>query len=140
VDKSLALLHRQPAHPWTIASLAEAVGVSRSVLAERLRHYLSEAPVAYLTRWRFQLAAQRLTSTSNSVAEIAAEAGYESEVSLNRAFKGTFGLPPARYRSEAKSTYSQPERRVAGARMRTVRGIMTAGARSGTNLDPQPGQ
>ena len=111
VGKALALLHRKPAHPWTIAGLANEVGISRSVLAERFRRYLSEAPIAYLTRWRLQLGAQRLKSTSSSVAEIAAEVGYESEPSFNRAFKREFGLPPARFRSQSKSTSSTPVRR-----------------------------
>jgi AraC-like DNA-binding protein len=102
VGKALALLHRKPAHPWTIAALANEVGVSRSVLAERFRRYLSETPIAYLTGWRLQLGAQKLKSTSSSVAQIAAEVGYESEPSFNRAFKRTFGLPPARFRSQSK--------------------------------------
>jgi AraC-like DNA-binding protein len=103
VGKVLALLHRKPAHPWTIASLGNEVGISRSVLAERFRRYLSETPIAYLTRWRLQLGAQMLKSTSSSVAQIAAEVGYESEPSFNRAFKREFGLPPARFRSRTKS-------------------------------------
>jgi AraC-like DNA-binding protein len=103
VGKALALLHRQPAHPWTIAALANEVGISRSVLAERFRRYLSETPIAYLTRWRLQLGAQMLKTTSSSVAEVAAEVGYESEPSFNRAFKREFGLPPARFRSQSKS-------------------------------------
>jgi AraC-like DNA-binding protein len=103
VGKVLALLHRQPAHPWTIATLAKEAGLSRSVLAERFRRYLSETPIAYLTRWRLQLGAQLLKSTSNSVAQLAAEVGYESESAFNRAFKREFGLPPARFRMEAKS-------------------------------------
>ena len=106
VGKSLALLHRRPAHPWTIASLANEVGTSRSVLAERFRRYLSETPIAYLTRWRLQLGVQKLTSTSNSVAEIAAEVGYESEPAFNRAFKREFGLPPARFRNQTKERKS----------------------------------
>jgi AraC-like DNA-binding protein len=107
VGKALALLHRKPAHPWTIAALANEVGISRSVLAERFRRYLSETPIAYLTRWRLQLGAQMLKSTSNSVAEIAAEVGYESEASFNRAFKREFELPPARFRSQSKSARSK---------------------------------
>ena len=94
VGKALALLHRKPAHPWTIAALANEVGISRSVLAERFRRYLSETPIAYLTRWRLQLGAQMLKSTSSSVAQIAAEVGYESEPSFNRAFKRAV-RPPA---------------------------------------------
>jgi AraC-like DNA-binding protein len=102
VGKTLALMHRNPALPWTIAALAQGVGVSRSVLAERFRHYLNEPPMAYLTRWRMQLGAQMLTSTSYSVAQIAAEVGYESEAAFNRAFKREFAFPPARFRSQAR--------------------------------------
>jgi len=86
-------MHRDPAHPWTIASLAEAAGMSRSVLAERFRYYLDETPMAYLTSWRLQLGAQLLSSTNYSVAQIAAEVGYESEAAFNRAFKRAFELP-----------------------------------------------
>lgn len=104
IGKALAILHKQPAHPWTIASLAEEVGLSRSVLAERFRHYLSDTPMGYLTRWRLQLAAQVLSSTSKSVAEVAGGVGYESEPSFNRAFKREFGVPPARFRSQTRRT------------------------------------
>ena len=107
VGKALALLHRQPAQPWTIATLAQEVGVSRSVLAERFRHYLSDTPIGYLTRWRLHLAAQLLGSTSKSVAEVAGEVGYESEPSFNRAFKREFGSPPARFRSQSKAARSK---------------------------------
>ncbi len=103
VGKALALMHRSPAHPWTIASLAKEAGVSRSVLAERFRHYLNEPPMSYLTRWRIQLGAQMLTSTSYSVAQIASEVGYESEAAFNRAFKREFTVPPARFRSLSRS-------------------------------------
>jgi AraC-like DNA-binding protein len=103
VGKALALMHRRPAHPWTIAALANDVGISRSVLAERFRRYLSETPIAYLTRWRLQLGAQMLKSTSSSVAEISAQVGYESEPAFNRAFKREFGLPPARFRNTKRN-------------------------------------
>ena len=103
VGKALALLHRQPAHPWTIASLAKEVGTSRTVLAERFRRYISETPIAYLTHWRLRLGAQMLTSTSSGVAHIGAEVGYESEASFNRAFKREFGLPPAQFRSRSRT-------------------------------------
>jgi AraC-like DNA-binding protein len=103
VGKTLALMHRNPAHPWTIASLAKEAGLSRSVLAERFRHYLNEPPMAYLTRWRLQLGAQMLASTSYSVAQIASEVGYESEAAFNRAFKREFTVPPARFRSQSRS-------------------------------------
>jgi len=103
VGRALALMHKKPAHPWTIASLAKEAGISRSVLAERFRHYLNQSPMAYLTRWRLQLAAQMLTSTNYSVAQIAAEVGYDSEAAFNRAFKREFDLPPARFRNRSRT-------------------------------------
>ncbi len=100
VGKALTLLHHQHAHPWTVAELAREAGLSRTVLSERFRHFLGEPPMAYLTRWRLQLGARALTATSHSVAQIAADVGYESEAAFNRAFKREHGLPPARYRKD----------------------------------------
>jgi AraC-like DNA-binding protein len=102
VGSALALLHREPGNAWTIAELARQVGVSRSVLAERFRHFLGVPPMAYLAQWRLQLGAQLLTSTSHSVVQIAVEVGYESEPAFNRAFKRKFGSPPARFRLNSK--------------------------------------
>jgi AraC-like DNA-binding protein len=107
VGKSLGLLHGRAAHPWTIADLADEVGISRSALVERFTRYLSEPPMTYLTRWRLQLAARSLEKTSRGVAEIAADVGYESEAAFNRAFKREFGIPPGRYRSDHKTPPAQ---------------------------------
>jgi len=114
VSKTLALMHRSPAHPWTIALLANKVGTSRSVLAERFRHYLNETPMAYLTRWRLQLGAQMLNSTSYSVAQIASEVGYESEAAFNRAFKREFEVPPARFRTQSRAVRAKSKKGNAG--------------------------
>jgi hypothetical protein len=35
--------------------------------------------------------------------DVAGEVGYESEAAFNRAFKRTFGTPPARYRREGNA-------------------------------------
>ena len=110
VGKSLALFHSDVQHPWTIATLAAAVGISRSALVERFTRYLSQPPMTYLMRWRLQLAARSLVGTSKGVAEIAAEVGYESEAAFNRAFKREFQLPPARYRREKKGASEGKER------------------------------
>lgn len=106
VGKSLGLLHGRIAHPWTIADLADEVGISRSALVERFTRYLSEPPMTYLTHWRLQLAARSLKSTPRGLAEIAAEVGYESEAAFSRAFKREFGRPPGRYRSDDREARS----------------------------------
>jgi AraC-like DNA-binding protein len=103
IGKALTLLHHRPTHPWTLAELAHETGLSRTVLSERFRHFLGEPPMTYLTRWRLRLGARALTTTSQSVAQIAFDTAYESEAAFNRAFKREYGVPPARYR-KGKST------------------------------------
>jgi AraC-like DNA-binding protein len=98
IGETLALLHKKPAHPWTIASLAHEVGVSRTRFAERFHHFLDEPPMTYLARWRLKLAAEILLSSDANVGEIAAEVGYASEAAFNRVFKREFGCPPAHFR------------------------------------------
>jgi AraC-like DNA-binding protein len=98
VGGALALLHRKPGAPWTVAELAAEVGTSRSVLVERFARFLGEPPLTYLARWRLQQAATLLRTTRRTVLHVAIEVGYESEAAFNRAFKREFGLPPAQYR------------------------------------------
>ena len=98
VGAALALLHRQPCHPWTVAELAAKAGASRSLLAERFAELLGEPPLTYLARWRLQLAARLLQTSRKTILHVAVDVGYESEAAFNRAFKREFGLPPAQYR------------------------------------------
>jgi len=98
IGKALALLHKEPAEAWTISDLARKVGLSRTRLAERFRHFLEESPMAYLAKWRLKLGAEILQSSGDSVAEIAATVGYGSEAAFNRAFKREFDCPPAQFR------------------------------------------
>jgi AraC-like DNA-binding protein len=104
IGQALALLHRQPADPWTITTLARGVGLSRSRLADRFRHFLRVSPMAYLAQWRLKLGADILQSTEDSVAEVAAAVGYGSEAAFNRAFKRVFDCPPAQFRRKRKAT------------------------------------
>lgn len=103
VGRALALLHREPARAWTLPDLARASGMSRTVLAQRFQELMGESPLAYLARWRLQLAARRLLMTDRKVLQVAHDVGYESEAAFNRAFSRAFGVPPARYRRERKA-------------------------------------
>lgn len=107
ISQALALLHREPAHPWTISNLARRVALSRTRLAERFRHFLGESPMAYLAQWRLKLGAEILQSTEDSVAEVAAAVGYGSEAAFNRAFKREFDCPPAQFRRKRNAPPAQ---------------------------------
>lgn len=98
VGKALRPMHAHPERNWTVEELAREAGVSRSVLAARFTELLGESPMRYLARWRIHLAKQLLRESQQSIAEIAARMGYDSEASFNRAFKRAEGQPPARWR------------------------------------------
>jgi AraC-like DNA-binding protein len=76
--------------------------VSRATLARRFAHLVGETPPEYLTRWRMDLAAQRLRDSDDTVAVIAGAVGYRSEYSFSRAFTRLRGLAPGRYRRRAR--------------------------------------
>lgn len=95
---ALKLLHAAPLQHWDVNGLARHIGVSRSVLATRFRHFLGLPPMHYLTHWRMQLAAQALKTTDQPIKWIAEQAGYESEAAFSRAFKRRFESPPAEWR------------------------------------------
>ncbi len=124
VGRCLGLMHNRVDHPWTIASLAHELSMSRSALSERFTRYLSDPPMTYLTRWRLQLAAQSLTRTSKGVAEIASDVGYDSESAFNRAFKREFGLPPARYRRERRASATGSSGEATGEKLPTGGGLI----------------
>jgi AraC family transcriptional regulator, alkane utilization regulator len=99
LGRALALVHADPARKWTAEDLAREAGSSRTVLAERFKALLGRPPIDYVTSWRIQLAADRLRNSSDSIAGIAADIGYESEAAFNRAFKRVTGLTPGRWRN-----------------------------------------
>jgi len=100
VGRALALLHERPAASWTLDQLGKEVGLSRSALHERFVQLIGQAPMAYLTQWRMQVASNLLLTTTAKVAAIALDVGYDSEAAFARAFKRATGQPPASWRRE----------------------------------------
>jgi AraC-like DNA-binding protein len=100
IGAALRLVHGRPTEPWTLDTLAREVGMSRSSLAERFTAYVEMPPMQYLARWRLQIAARLLETPNISVAQVAAEVGYQSEAAFNRAFKRHTGLAPGAWRRE----------------------------------------
>jgi AraC-like DNA-binding protein len=98
IGAALGLMHGRPAEPWTVESLAAAVGMSRSGFAARFHALVGEPPLQYLAGWRMTKAAQWLRETDESLPLIAERVGYVSAVAFNKAFKRWHGVGPGGYR------------------------------------------
>ncbi|HEX6686339.1 MAG TPA: AraC family transcriptional regulator [Candidatus Limnocylindrales bacterium] len=103
VGGALALIHNEPGRPWSVKSLARAVGASRATFSRRFVMLTGQAPMAYVAAWRMTIASRLLREERQPLREIARRVGYDSEFAFARAFKRTVGQAPGRYRAAIES-------------------------------------
>jgi AraC-like DNA-binding protein len=109
IGQALTLIHRDPAHPWTVAGLAGAVGMSRSAFSARFTELVGEPVIRYLARWRMHVAVTWLQDDDAPIAEVASRLGYESEAAFSRAFKRTVGEWPGAIRRRGHRVRHTPD-------------------------------
>lgn len=83
----------------TAAEIAARVGVHPSHLARCFRAYYRESLGGCMRRLRLEWAACELVRSDVPLACLATEAGFFDQSHFTRAFKGRFGITPARYRA-----------------------------------------
>jgi AraC-like DNA-binding protein len=98
IGRAVLAIHRAPADSWTLETLADVAGMSRSAFSARFTELVGMPAIEYLTVWRMHLARARLLETNQPIAAISASLGYQSEPAFNRAFKRVFQLPPGKVR------------------------------------------
>jgi AraC-like DNA-binding protein len=117
MSAAITCMHDEPGHPWTLQNLAEHVGMSRSIFAQRFKQTVGATPMEYLTRWRMLLAGDRLKNSDDSISVIALSSGYESESAFGKAFRRVMGCSPRQYsRGRASAAVSRKEGETAIAR------------------------
>ena len=108
VARALANIHTAPEAAWTVDRLARESNLSRASLTRHFTSLVGEPPLAYLTRWRMELAARLLRETGDAIGAIAHRVGYTSEFAFSRAFSRARGRPPGRYRTDEQRRASTP--------------------------------
>ena len=104
IGRAIALIHRDPARSWTVASLADELAMSRSAFAARFTELVEEPAMQYVTRWRMQVAVSALRNDGATVGELASRLGYRSEAAFARAFKRVIGVPPGAVKRSSPET------------------------------------
>jgi AraC-like DNA-binding protein len=95
---ALTRIHRQPDHPWTVASLAEQANMSRSSFSATFTQVLEVPPLQYLREHRMRTASRLLRDSSLGLKEVASRVGYDSVSAFSMAFKRYSGQSPGEYR------------------------------------------
>jgi AraC-like DNA-binding protein len=98
VGAALNAVHDRVDTPWTVESLAEAAGMSRSAFAVRFKELLGQTPLGYVTEWRMQKAIQLLQQRDKKLIDVARSVGYESDAAFSKTFKRVVGASPGEYR------------------------------------------
>ena len=96
VGIALRAIHHQPEKNWTVDSLAQECGMSRSGFSAHFKHLLGNSVKSYLTQWRMNLAYQRLKDKGEPLIVLAQALGYASEAAFSRAFKREMGISPSK--------------------------------------------
>lgn len=97
--RAVIALIEQPEKAWTLDALADLAGASRATLVRLFQKTAGMAPLEFLTDLRLNLARNKLAAGQETIAEIAAAIGYQSESAFSRAFARHFGLAPSAMRS-----------------------------------------
>ncbi|TDD89331.1 AraC family transcriptional regulator [Actinomadura darangshiensis] len=100
IGRAISLVHRDPARPWTVASLARELAMSRSAFAARFTELVGEPVMSYVARWRMHVAVAELKEGA-TVGQLADRLGYRSEAAFGRAFKRVVGVSPGSVRKSA---------------------------------------
>lgn len=99
--RALTALHARPGEAWSLASMAQAAGMSRSRFAEAFRDALGQTPADYLADWRLAIARAELRA-GKPLKALAAELGYANASALSRLFAQRHaGLSPRAWLQQA---------------------------------------
>ncbi len=96
--RALAAMHRKPGADWSLESLAQEAGMSRSNFSQHFAAVVGATPIEYLTRWRMTQAELALRNPRVSVATVSEQMGYETEAAFRKAFKRIHGVGPGAIR------------------------------------------
>lgn len=102
VCRALKAVHASPGSAWSVETLAQEAGMSRSAFARRFQQLMNVTPMHYVAGWRMQRAFDVLAEGRQSVAAVAETFGYQSEASFSKAFKQHLGVGPGAVRKIAR--------------------------------------
>lgn len=85
-----------------IDDIAEAMGMSRSVLYAKIKQSVSMTPIDFVRHIRIMRASELLQQTDDTLASISFEVGFSDPKYFSKVFKKEMGIVPSEYRERTK--------------------------------------
>ena len=101
--RAITAIHQHPEQRWSIQTLANEAGMSRTAFNQYFRDTVGCTPGEYLLQWRMRLACRWLETRHVVISQIVDQLGYQSETAFFRAFRRQIGMSPGQYREQAVS-------------------------------------
>ncbi|WP_432990643.1 helix-turn-helix transcriptional regulator [Dactylosporangium sp. CA-233914] len=107
VLRAMQLLEAAPARAWTLADLAAGLHLTRGYLVRLFKAATGMQPMAYLSRFRIEMAAGMLLRTGDLVTHIGETVGWPDANNFARRFKAHYGLSASTYRSRFSDSFTR---------------------------------
>ena len=101
LSRALVAMHDHPGQPWSLDTLAQEAGMSRTAFAARFRSVVGATPGDYLANWRMSLAQTGLRQ-GKAVKLLASELGYANASALSRVFAQRMGVSPRQWLAQSR--------------------------------------
>ncbi len=88
--------------PLTLSVIAELVGVHPVYLANSFKQHYQSSIGEYLRLRRVELASHKISTSKDSLVNIALAAGFSNQSHFSRIFKQVTGMSPAQYRAACR--------------------------------------
>lgn len=99
--RAITAIHQRPEQRWSVQTLANQAGMSRTAFNQYFRETVGCTPGDYLLQWRMRLACRWLETSQLVIGQIVDRLGYQSETAFFRAFRRQIGMSPGQYREHA---------------------------------------
>ena len=103
VAQAVRLIDDTPGAPYTLASLADAAGLSEFYFLRTFQRVTGVTPHQYLLRARLRAAALRLQDGGAKVVDIALDCGFNDLSNFNHAFRTEFASSPRAWRARGRA-------------------------------------
>ncbi len=98
IRQAMALMQQDQGQSFVADTLAQKVGLSRAHFYTLFLRDTNVTPLVYANVLRFEAAVQRLTQSSEAVAEISDNLGFSAPGHFSRFFREHLGITPTEYR------------------------------------------